>query len=249
MQNERPYVLTIAGFDPCSGAGLTADIKTFEQLKVYGLALCSGLTLQTEDQFFSIEWRNDETVKTELETLLKKYPVAAVKFGIVPSVNFIKKMVKVIKNINPNTFIIIDPIWKSSTGFTFNESDISQDISFLEQVDLITPNTKEMEFIANGKNQIDAINEIRNHCDILLKGGHNETKTGVDTLFQKNNSIELHPDKTKLHAKHGSGCVLSSAITSYLALGNNMETSCRKGKAYIENFLNSNESLLGYHVA
>lgn len=67
MQAERPFVLTIAGFDPSCGAGLTADIKTFEQLKVYGLAICTGLTLQTEDEFRSVNWRSLEEVKTELE--------------------------------------------------------------------------------------------------------------------------------------------------------------------------------------
>jgi len=115
MQTERPYVLTIAGLDPGSGAGLTADIKTFEQLKVYGLAVCTGLTLQTEDEFISVSWRKIDDVKKEVDLLLFKYPVKVVKFGIVPSFDFLDQLVTFIKNFNEDIQIIVDPIWQSST--------------------------------------------------------------------------------------------------------------------------------------
>ena len=82
MQPLRNYALTIAGFDPSNGAGLTADIKTFEQHKIYGLSVCTAITLQTEDHFYEIRWEKIEDVIKSLKILLEKYPVSVVKTGI-----------------------------------------------------------------------------------------------------------------------------------------------------------------------
>ena len=79
MQQLKPFVLTVAGFDPCSGAGLSADLKTFEQIGVYGLAVCTGLTLQTESKFYSVEWRKLEDVSHEIMILFDNYNVKSVK--------------------------------------------------------------------------------------------------------------------------------------------------------------------------
>ena len=86
MSGYRPFVLSIAGFDPSAGAGVLADVKTFEQHGVYGLAICTGLTLQTENEFHSVEWRKlkDVIIKggsevTRLNPILK--PVVKVISG------------------------------------------------------------------------------------------------------------------------------------------------------------------------
>ncbi len=256
MQTERPYVLTIAGLDPCSGAGLTADIKTFEQLKVYGLAVCTGLTLQTEDEFLRVTWREIEEVKNEIELLLKKYPVKAIKFGIVPSFEFLHDLITEIKNKFPEIKIVIDPIWKSSTGFVLNESGIILNETFLNKITLITPNVPELEFMSNGKDTSEFIRNFVQHSNLLVKGGHNKENVGVDILHQKNSTEILAPSpsekaghEAELYTKHGSGCVLSAAITANLALGQSLKESCSLAKIYIENFLSSNNSLLGYHHA
>jgi hydroxymethylpyrimidine/phosphomethylpyrimidine kinase len=70
---------------------------------------------------------------------------------------------------------------------------------------------------------------------------------GVDILFYKNQIIEIQQGQEKLPQKHGSGCVLASAITGYLSLGNDLESACKLAKSYINRFLNSNQTLLGYH--
>ncbi len=252
MQTERPYVLSIAGFDPCSGAGITADIKAFEQLKVYGLGVCTGLTLQTEDQFISVQWRELKDVIEEIKLLFRKYPIKAVKFGIVPSFHFLDQLVSGIKSKHPDVKIVIDPIWRSSTGFVFNESEITLDKIFLEKITLITPNVPELEFMSKGKNNEEFIQEFVKHSNLLLKGGHNKENIGVDTLYQKNSSgiVSLSfGEGRKGEAKHGSGCVLSAAITAHLALGKDLEEACSSAKNYIDTFLSSNKSLLGYHAA
>jgi hydroxymethylpyrimidine/phosphomethylpyrimidine kinase len=249
MQTERPYVLTIAGLDPSSGAGLTADIKTFEQLKVYGLAVCTGLTLQTEDEFLSVKWRDIDEVKIEIELLLNKYPVKAIKFGIVPSFEFLSQLINSIKNKYPQIKIVVDPVWKSSTGFVLNESGIILNESFLKQITLITPNVPELEFMCHGNDTTEFINNFAQFSNILVKGGHNKEKVGVDTLYQKNKITELVSHQKNIWSKHGSGCVLSAAITANLTLGKDLKEACSLAKNYIEKYLSSNNSLLGYHVA
>lgn len=249
MQTERPYALTIAGFDPSSGAGLTADIKTFEQCKVYGLALCTGLTLQTEDVFTSITWRKLEDVEKELEVLLTKYPVKAVKFGIVPSMDWLRILTAKIKKHDPEIFIVVDPVWKSSTGFSLNESGLALDKDFLKKITLITPNIPELVFMSDGKNENQFITELTSHSNLLVKGGHKTHDTGTDVLYQKETTTEYTSLIQNAFPKHGSGCVLSAAITANLALGYNVEQSCKLAKNYIEQFLISNKSLLGFHVA
>jgi hydroxymethylpyrimidine/phosphomethylpyrimidine kinase len=247
MQTERPYVLTIAGLDPSSGAGLTADIKTFEQLKVYGLAVCTGLTLQTEKDFFSVSWRSLMDVKNEVELLLQKYPVRAVKFGIVPSFRFLHELVDTIKQINPEIKIVVDPVWRASSGFELNK-EIPVVNSF-RHIELLTPNIPELEFISGEKNKEDFLREIIQYTNVLLKGGHSNKKTGTDILYTNRGTKEITPSQKTVFAKHGSGCVLSAAITAGIASGKSLEESCISGKKYIENFLSTNKSLMGFHAA
>lgn len=249
MQTERPYALTIAGFDPCSGAGVTADIKTFEQLKVYGLAICTGMTAQTEDEFQSVEWRNKTEVIKELNLLLKKYPVKAVKFGIVPSYEWLTSLITLIKICNQNIHIIVDPIWKTSTGFSLNNTDHTLSEVFLKQVTLFTPNIPEFEFMSKGKNENKFIHEISSYSNLLVKGGHKLENIGTDVLYEKGTITELIPIEANIFPKHGSGCVLSAAITAQLALGDNLKDACIAAKKYTEQFLKSNKSLLGFHAS
>ncbi len=84
-------------------------------------------------------------------------------------------------------------------------------------------------------------------CHVLLKGGHRDEDMGVDYLYFHQQCLALNPTQTDLTPKHGSGCVLSAAIVANLAHGDDLLTACRKAKAYIEKFLNSNSSPLGYH--
>jgi hydroxymethylpyrimidine/phosphomethylpyrimidine kinase len=249
MQTARPYVLTVAGFDPSSGAGLTADVKTFEQLGVYGLAVCTALTLQTEDRFYSVEWRKIGDVKREVKILLETYPVRAVKFGIVPTFAFLKELSAYVKRQNPAIQIVIDPVWKSSTGFVLNKNGLGLDNKFLSTVTLLTPNVAEFELM-KGTEEPDAfISRLRTKTSLLLKGGHNLKRKGVDTLYEKVRTTDYLPADTTVAPKHGSGCVLSAAIAAYLAKGRDVRTSCRLAKNYTTKFLKSNKSLLGFHAA
>ena len=248
MLPERKYVLSIAGFDPSGGAGLLADIKTFEQHKVYGLSVSTATTLQTENKFYSIQWADLDEVINAVDVLINSYPLQIIKIGIVPSFDFLSQLVMHIKNKNAALKIIVDPIIKSSTGFDFyKEIPEEKLITVLENIFLLTPNVDEAIFLSNQTDAKTAANKLSQHCNVLLKGGHNKTSIGVDYLYTENTCIELKPTLHNLSVKHGSGCVLSAAIASNLALGFDLKASCINAKNYVEQFLSSNHSLLGYH--
>lgn len=247
MSANRPFVLTIAGFDPSGGAGVLADIKTFEQHKVYGFAINTGNTIQTENAFYEIKWTEIHFVLSSLEKLFENYTIKAVKIGIIPSFNYLKAIVFAVKKLSPQTKIVWDTVLKSSTEFDFldieNQTDL---IEILKEIDLITPNYDEMkklfpEFNLLSKSPPSGIRGL------LLKGGHNPNKVGVDYLYTSNGIYKYLPKTDNCYEKHGSGCVLSSAITANLALGQNLETACQNAKIYTENYLLSNTTKLGFH--
>ncbi|AOW09121.1 hydroxymethylpyrimidine/phosphomethylpyrimidine kinase [Flavobacterium gilvum] len=247
MSKNRPFVLTIAGFDPSAGAGVLADIKTFEQHRVQGFAINTGNTIQTENEFFEMQWTDVNFVLKSIAVLLKNYNIEAIKIGIVPSLDYLKEIVFAIKKKSSNTKIIWDTVLKSSTEFNFldikNQKLLNE---ILTKIDLITPNYNEMQKIFPGFNLNSNIipSEVRG---LLLKGGHNPNEIGVDYLHTPNNTYKLVPTNKDCYEKHGSGCVLSAAITANIALGHELKTACQKAKTYTENYLLSNPTKLGFH--
>lgn len=238
--------MSIAGFDPSGGAGLLADIKTFEQLKVHGLAVCTAMTLQTESEFYTLQWQPIDEILSAINVLMKKYKVETVKIGVVKDAKFLAEIVEKLKSINPEVKIVWDPILKSTSEFSFFDlNTISELKNVLQKINLITPNYNEYNVLKEHH----LFEPSENGCSVLIKGGHREDEIGTDILWENGKEISIEPNNTTalFYPKHGSGCVLSSAISGYLALGKNVEQASRKGKLYIEKFLTSNPTLLGFH--
>ena len=250
MSENRPFVLTIAGFDPSAGAGILADIKTFEQLKTYGIAIPTAYTIQTENQFIELNWVSMDKVLFQIELFLKEYEIKAIKIGIVSCLLDLKLIIEKIRSIDTNVPIIWDTVLKSTTEFTFLEMDNQHDLEFiLQSIQLITPNHDEvLKLVPNGNSVEENLNYLRNYSAVLWKGGHKQNSKGTDVLLTQNSEITFPPILQNCSEKHGSGCVLSSAIAAYLSLGNSLETACGKAKLYTEKILQSNLSKLAYHV-
>lgn len=240
-QQYRPIVLSIAGLDPSGGAGILADIKTFEQLKVRGMAILTANTLQTEEDFYELNWQPVESICRHVKILMEACFIPVIKIGIVQDAAMLQQIVATIRQQNEKAFIIWDPVIKSSTGFTFFAATGKASLkATLQQIDLLTPNLPEYE-------QLEAL--IATKQAVLLKGGHRKQQTGLDILYLQGEKIALYPGTETAFPKHGSGCVLSAAISAHIALGYAIEESCRQGKKYIERFLNSHPTLSGYHHA
>ena len=242
---NRPYVLSIAGLDPSGGAGMLADIKTFEQHAVYGFGVCSALTIQSDDTFEKLNWVDTEMIIDQLRPLVAKFKIAACKIGIVSSMEALSEICIFLKSYNSEMLIVFDPVFRASAGFLFHEAIDRENLKkSLKLITLITPNYHELNEINRviGKNF-----RLEDLVNVLAKGGHSPDKKGVDILFENGKASEITAGVAEIHQKHGSGCVLSSAITARLALSCTLKEACLLSKTYTETFLNSNTSLLGYH--
>lgn len=249
MNYNRPIVISIAGFDPSGGAGVLADVKTFEQHNCLGMAVVSALTVQTENQFISVEWLSAEKIIEQLKPLMENYDCLIVKIGIVENLDTLTQVVNFLCAQNSNIKIVWDTVLAASSGFNLIEQVNAKDLKeLLTHLYLITPNTNEAIKLSGSKEESTAAKILSDYCYVLLKGGHSIANKGIDKLFYEDQVIEFMPSSELFYSKHGSGCILSSAIASNLALGNDLETACRQAKQYIEKILNSNSKLLAYHV-
>ncbi|WP_106790937.1 hydroxymethylpyrimidine/phosphomethylpyrimidine kinase [Aquimarina sp. Aq78] len=254
---KRPYILTIAGFDPSNGAGLTADIKTIEALKGYGLSVCTANTIQNDVEFKTCYWTDIDVIKSQVEILFDRFAIAYVKIGIVQSWKILNTIIDVLLEKNNAIKIVLDPVLKSSSDFDFHSSNGNSDDqdniekqfeAILGKIYLLTPNYDEIEKLYSSKTIEETIADISSKTNLFLKGGHRKEAVGKDELFTTSGkNFMFNPKRQNVSEKHGSGCVLSSAITTYLALGFPLIKACYRGKRYTEKVLNSNGSLLGYH--
>lgn len=251
MNYNRPIVLSIAGFDPCGGAGILADIKTMEQHHCLGMGVNTAITNQVEDHFISVNWFSSDEIINHIKTLTDKYKIDFVKIGIIENLNTLHTIVHFLKEQNKNVTIVWDTVLSASSGFNLIEAiDKNKLEEVLKNIFLITPNTNEVKKLSDFDNEIEAAKHLSKHCHVLLKGGHSKQNEGIDFLFNNSKIVDIKKQTSKtIFPKHGSGCILSSAITSNLALGDDLESSCRQSKQYIETILNSNSNLLAYHVA
>lgn len=263
---KRPNILTIAGFDPSNGAGLTADVKTFETLKCYGLSVCTANTVQDDVEFKACHWMPVDVVLHQIEVLFKRFQINYVKIGIVENWETLSLLVNKLLELNSGVKIVLDPVLKSSSNFDFHSNVSSNHFchtelvevgkncnenkfdKILEKIYLLTPNYNEIEQLYPEKSIKETIKHTSSKTNLFLKGGHHPDKLGKDELFtSEGKQFSLNAKLKNCSEKHGSGCVLSSAITSYLALDFPLLKACYKGKRYTEKFLSSNKSLLGFH--
>jgi len=250
MAEINNCVLSIAGFDPSGGAGILADIKTFEANRVCGMGVLSALTFQNDILFESLRWIEADEILKQVAILGKRFEFSVVKIGLIRDLDVLEVVAKALKETQPGCRVVWDPIVRASTGFQFHQHfERKQLFSALENCFLITPNTEEAIFLAGTDNPMEAAKRLSKHCHVLLKGGHSKEEPGVDYLFRQNTVEKILPAEKEVFPKHGSGCVLSAAITANLAKGNDLITACRNAKNYVEQFLSSNQNLLGTHDA
>lgn len=244
-KNFRPVALTVAGFDPSGGAGVLADIKTFEASKVYGVAANTCITIQNDVNFDSLKWMQPDNIIETLSLLSQRYNVRAAKLGMHKSIQDVLFHVDLLREFWPDVKIVWDPVLKSSSGYDLKmKIERAMLEKVLRRVTLITPNLPELERLraAGGGN-------LPFECLYLVKGGHAGGSNSSDLLFSGGRLIRTFSGKRLPGAeKHGSGCVMSAAITAGLAKGQGMNTAIKNAKDYARKFLLSNKTLSGYHL-
>ena len=248
MSPNRPYVLSIAGFDPSAGAGILADIKTFESNGVYGLGAVSALTYQNDISFEKVEWLAIEKIVDQIAILLERFEVRFIKIGLIENMDVLKKLITFLHAHISDPVIIYDPILSASAGFVFHDGSIRE--KFLETITgvyCITPNIPEAELLFGEDHLQEKLESVSEQVNIYLKGGHSDKHTVVDMLLTSDHTYIFSNERLANGAKHGSGCVLSAALTAQLALGNDIPQAAENANNYTYKFLASSETLLGFH--
>lgn len=241
---RRHEILTIAGFDPSGGAGILADIKTFEQHKCLGFAVQTANTIQSEVEFVKPGWMVEEDIFEQLELILKTHRFDYAKIGLIPNMDFMERLLSL--DSLEKTKFIWDPILSTSTGFDFKH-DLNELKGILKKVWMVTPNWNEMVMLSGNNDPKEGAKELAEFTKIYLKGGHNNAAIGKDFLFEKDKVQAFNPKQDKCYEKHGSGCVFSAALAANLARGYHLNRSILYAKRYVEKYLASTDQLLGYH--
>ncbi|WP_161554611.1 thiamine phosphate synthase [Sinomicrobium soli] len=247
MTTTAPFVLTIAGFDPSGGAGILADTATVRALNVRAVAACTAITVQNGHSFERCEWTSPDLLLEQVRLMAETYPVRAVKIGIIRHIALVEKIARMLKAKNPEIKIVWDPVLKSSSGYDFHSSAHYHDIpGILEHIDFFTPNHDEILAISGNKVTDSSLRTLAGRCHLVLKGGHRSDRKGVDILYRKDQApVEFSPEKILPSGRHGSGCVFSSALAAYLALGTPEAEACRLAKKHTYGYLSEYQAHTG----
>ena len=194
-------------------------------------------------------WIEKEVIINQITSLFERFKISVVKIGIIQSWKILLEIVQVLKKHNPSIKIVVDPILKASAGFAFHsKEEVKVFEEVLQHCDFITPNYDEIKAMFSNKSIEETIEFISEKTNVYLKGGHREDKKGWDEVYHsKIVQLNIPPKATSVYEKHGSGCVLSSALASNIAKELSLEDACIHAKWYTEQFLNSNKTLLGEH--
>lgn len=243
-------VLTIAGSDPIGGAGIQADLKTFMAHKVYGMSIITALTAQNTTGVGHIVNVSPDFLREQFSYVFEDIMPDAVKIGMVSELELIEVIVEQLLFYKVKN-IVVDPVMVSTSGSCLLAKSALEKLinNLIPIADIITPNIREANVLAQDtietkEDMVRAAEQIALNYGsyILIKGGH--LKDCADDLLYKDKcSTWLLSKKLNNSNTHGTGCTLSSAIASNLALGLDMNESVNKAKAYIYGAIKSNLDL------
>jgi len=237
----KKTLLTIAGFDPTGGAGITRDLKVFNSLGFSGVASITSIVVQDTSDVKAVYPVPLHQFQKQLQTLINDVKVHGVKIGVIGNSEILTYLSEFLEK-NRFSHVVIDPIIKSAKGREFlKERDV---IIMMERLfplaTVVTPNIYEASAITgrnitNVKDMENSAIEIYKKCKVpvLIKGGHLQGEK-VDILYDGKGIFKVKNEEIKKDV-HGTGCILSSAILCYLAGGFSLRESVRKGKEFVTN--------------
>jgi hydroxymethylpyrimidine/phosphomethylpyrimidine kinase len=240
-KSKVPVALTIAGSDSSSGAGIQADLKTFSAFGVYGLTAVTCVVAETPGHVSKIEPVSAELVRDQIEVLLRSFPVAAIKTGLLFSAGIIAEIASMLR-ARGSIPLVIDPVMVATSGDDLLQGDAIQtyERDLFPLAALLTPNLGEAgRLIGKRITDLTAMREAgeilveKYGVPVLLKGGHLAGNDAIDLLFLKGRVIEFSAPFSRGIATHGTGCTYSAAITAGLAGGLTLEEAIQRAKKFV----------------
>lgn len=237
---EIKKVLTIAGSDCSGGAGIQADIKTMTAHRIYAMSVITALTAQNTTGVTGVLDAGADFVGEQMDRVFEDIFPDAIKIGMVSNIETIRMIAAKLKEYDAKK-IVIDPVIVATSGSPLMQEDAMDTLIsvLLPLGDIITPNIPEAEKLYGSpiKSSADmekaalAISENLKGS-VLIKGGH-LTETADDLLYDKGEFIWYRSPRVDNPNTHGTGCTLSSAIASNLAVGYDIRESVENSKKYI----------------
>ena len=243
MTQPPPVVLSIAGFDPSSGAGVTADIKTIAAHGCYGVSCITALTVQSTAGVRRVQSVEPGLVSETLEELAAELEIAAVHIGMLGSEKVVRAVADFLTHRDQEN-IVLDPILKSSSDASLLDSTGVRLMSekLLPLATVVTPNVDEASSltampVTNVEQMRAAAAKLHTMgaAAVVITGGHLEK--AIDLLsFTTNRGIEqeiFKSDRQRSTSTHGTGCAFATAVTCHLAQGRGLPEAVLLAKAYV----------------
>ncbi len=231
-------VLTVAGSDCSGGAGIQADIKTISSTGCYAMAAITAVTVQNTTGVSDVQGIDPSIVAGQLRMVFEDIPPLAVKTGMLYDKAVIDAVADAFGHYGAVN-VVVDPVMVSTSGARLIADDAVEAMCrrLLPLSSIVTPNRAEAEALTGEKypvSQLAALRKMGCHA-VLLKGGDDSDNFSVDLLALDGSDelIELRADRVNTVNTHGTGCTLSSAIASFLALGFPMIDAVKAAKSYI----------------
>jgi hydroxymethylpyrimidine/phosphomethylpyrimidine kinase len=233
-------VLTVAGSDSSGGAGIQADLKTMCALGVYWMSVITAVTAQNTQGVYGVQEIDTDMVDRQIRAVFEDIRVDAVKVGMVSSAGIIRIIRERLRALGAKN-IVVDPVMVSKSGYSLLREEALPAIRELTAIaDVVTPNSPEAEILAGfsiktGDDMRRAAGIIAEQGakNVLIKGGHRIADGAEDLLLAGGNFMFLRTRRIDTKNTHGTGCTLSAAIASRLALGDTVEAAVRAAKDYI----------------
>jgi hydroxymethylpyrimidine/phosphomethylpyrimidine kinase len=244
----KSKILIIAGSDSSGGAGIQADIKTVTALGSYAMTAITAVTIQNTTGVKSIVSIDPKEISNQIEFTSKDIKPDAIKIGMLYSTKIIKSVIRSLDIINVKK-IILDPVMVAKGGAKLIDDKAIQLIKneLLKKVSLVTPNIPEAEILTGIK--IKTKEDIIFAASILIdsgaknvfiKGGHLDSKVVQDIFVSKKEIMIIKNKRITTSNTHGTGCTLSSAISTFFSCGKTLKKSCELATMYVNNSIRSN---------
>lgn len=244
-------VMSIAGSDSSAGAGVQADLKTIAAHGCYGASVITSITAQNTQGIDDVYDLPIEVLERQFEAVVSDLDVQYVKVGMLNSDANVMMVDMLLQKAKIP--YIVDPVMsaKDSTSLLKNEATILLKEKLIKEAFLVTPNIPEAEVLTGMK--ISNLEDMKAAClkiesqNVLLKGGHLEGDDLVDLLYHDGEFFEYKHPKIDTKNTHGTGCTLASAISSRLALGEDLETACGSAIDYVQKAISDNYTIGNGH--
>jgi hydroxymethylpyrimidine/phosphomethylpyrimidine kinase len=244
----KSKILIIAGSDSSGGAGIQADIKTVTALGSYAMTAITAVTIQNTTGVKSIVSIDPKEISNQIEFTSKDIKPDAVKIGMLHSANVIKSVIHSLDVIKVKK-IILDPVMIAKGGAKLINNKAVELLKneLIKTVSLITPNIPEAEILTNTKiktkeDMIFAASILigLGAKNVFIKGGHLDSKEVQDIFVNKKEIMIIKNRRITTSNTHGTGCTLSSAISTFFACGKTLKRSCELATKYVNNSIRSN---------